>query len=159
MIEQYVINELENLKEENRKLKEELTKEQNKMVVSVDNPKVYKIELIEKDSVIKKLEEADIDLIRLYDEEGTDKYHELIKNLKLYKDKFKQNDKVVAVVRYNNRYYEMTPYYNEFKLENEVYLDLDSAISNVLVDELYDLLRNYKYQKKQEEQEKNKDEN
>lgn len=158
MIEQYVINELENLKEENRKLKEELTKEQNKMVVSIDNPKVYKIELIEKDSVIKKLEESGVDLIKLYDEEGTDKYFELIKDLKLYKDKFKQNDKVVAVVRYNNKYYEMTQYYNDFKLENEVYLDLDSAISNVLVDELYDLLGGYKRQKQREEQEKNKDE-
>lgn len=158
MIEQYVINELENLKEENRKLKEELNVEKNKLVVSIDNPKVYKIELIEKDSVIKKLEEAGVDLIKLYDEEGTDKYHELIKELKLYKNKFKQNDKVVAVVRFNNKYYEMTPYYNEYKLENEVYLDLDSAISNVLVDELYDLLRNYKYQKQKEEQENNKDE-
>lgn len=158
MIEQYVIDELNNLKQENIKLKEELNVEKNKLVVSVDDPKVYKIELIEKSSVIAKLEENGIDLIKLYDEEGTDKYFELIKNLKLYKDKFKQNDKVIAVVKYSNRYYEMTPYYNEYKLENEVYLDLDSAISNVLVDELYDLLRNYKYQKQREEQEKNKDE-
>lgn len=159
MIEQYVINELNNLKEENSKLREELTKEQNKMVVSIDNPKVYKIELIDKKSVIKKLEENGVDLIKLYDEEGTDRYFELIKDLKLYKDKFKQNDKVVAVVKFNNRYYEMTPYYNEYKLEDEVYIDLDKAILNELVDELYDLLRDYKYQKQKEKQEKNKDEN
>lgn len=158
MIEQYVINELNNLKEENSKLREELTKEQNKMIVSIDNPKVYKIELIEKESVIKKLEENGVDLIKLYDEEGTDRYFELIKDLKLYKDKFKQNDKVVAVVKFNNRYYEMTPYYNEYKLENEVYIDLDKAILNELVDELYDLLRDYKYQKQKEEKENNKDE-
>lgn len=158
MIEQYVIDELNNLKEENRKLKEELIKEQNKMVVSIDNPKIYKIELIEKSSVIKRLEENGIDLIKLYDEEGTEKYLELIKDLKLYKDKFKQNDNVIAVVKYHNRYYEMTPYYNEYKLENEVYIDLDKAILNELVDELYDLLRDYKYQKEREEQEKNKNE-
>lgn len=159
MIEQYVINELKELKEENRKLKEELNAEKNKMVVSIDNPKVYKIALIEKESIIKRLEENNIDLIKLYDEEGTDRYLELIKDLKLYRDKFKQNEKVVAVVKYNNRYYEMTPYYNEYKLDNEVYLDLDKAILNELVDELYDLLRDYKYQKQKEEQEKNKIEN
>lgn len=159
MIEKYVIDELNKLKEENSRLREELTKEQNKMVVSIDNPKVYKIELIEKESVIQKLEEADIDLIKLYDEEGTDRYFELIKDLKLYKDKFKQNNNVIAVVKYNNKYYEMTPYYNTYKLEDEVYIDLDKAILNELVDELYDLLRDYKYQKQKEEQEKNQDEN
>lgn len=154
MIEQYVIDELKNLKEENQKLREEINKEQNKTVVSIDNPKLYKIELIENDSIIKKLEEKGIDLIKLYDEEGTDKYLELIKELKLYRNKFKQSNEAIAVVKYDNRYYEMTSYCSKYRLENEVYIDLDKAIENELVGCLYDLLRSYKYRKQKEEQEK-----
>lgn len=155
MVEQYVIEEIKKLKEENEKLKQELNDEKNKLVMSVEG-KPYYIELIDRKIIIDRLIENDIDPIKMYDEYGTNEFLRIIKDLYLYKDKFKQGKKAICIVRYNNKYYEMTSYYSEYKLGDEVYLNLEKAIYNELVDELYDILGTYKRKMKQkEESEKN----
>ncbi len=158
MVEQYVIEEIKKLKEENEILKQKLNEEKNKLVVSVDCEPYY-IELINKQLIINKLIENDIDPIKMYEEYDTDNYIEIIKNLKLYKDKFRRDkNEVIGYVKCNNKYYEMTKYYGGFKIENEVYIDLDKAIYYELVDELYDMLFDYKKElkKQQKESEENK---
>ena len=155
MVEQYVIEEIKKLKEENEKLKQELNDEKNKLVMSVEG-KPYYIELIDRKIIIDRLIENDIDPIKMYDEYGTNEFLRIIKDLYLYKDKFKQGKDAICIVRYNNKYYEMTSYYSEYKLGDEVYLNLEKAIYNELVDELYDILGTYKREMKQkEESEKN----
>lgn len=155
MVEQYVIEEIKKLKEENEKLKQELNDEKNKLVMSVEGKPCY-IELIDRKIIIDRLIENNIDPIKMYDEYGTNEFLRIIKELNLYKDKFKQGKDAVCIVRYNNKYYEMTSYYSEYKLCDEVYLDLEKAIYNELVDELYDILGTYKREMKQkEESEKN----
>lgn len=151
MVEQYVIEEIKKLKEENEKLKQELNDEKNKLVMSVEGKPCY-IELIDRKIIIDRLIENNIDPIKMYDEYGTNEFLRIIKELNLYKDKFKQGKDAVCIVRYNNKYYEMTSYYSEYKLCDEVYLDLEKAIYNELVDELYDILGTYKREMKQKEE-------
>lgn len=157
MVEQYVIEEIKKLKEENEKLKEELNNEKNKLVVSVECEPYY-IELLDKQLIIEKLTANNIDPIKMYEECNTDYYVETIKNLKLYKDRFKTGkNKVICYVKYNKKYYEMVEYYNDYKISDEVYIDLDKAIYYELTDELYDLLGDYKrkIEKEKKESEKN----
>ena len=153
MVEQYVIDEIKKLKEENEKLKEELNNEKNKLIVSVECEPYY-IELLDKQLIIEKLIENNIDPIKMYEECDTDYYVNTIKNLKLYKGKFKRDKSdIICYVRYNKKYYEMTKYYNDYKIEDEVYIDLELAIYHELVDELYDLLRDYKREQEKKESE------
>ena len=89
MVEQYVIEEIKKLKEENEKLKQELNNEKNKLVMSVEGKPCY-IELIDRKIIIDRLIENNIDPIKMYDEYGTNEFLRIIKELNLYKDKFKQ---------------------------------------------------------------------
>lgn len=152
MVEQYVIEEIKKLKEENEKLKQELNDERNKLVNSVEGRPCY-IELIDRKIIIDRLIENNIDPIKMYDEYGTNEFLRIIKELNLYKDKFKQGKEAICIVRYNNKYYEMISYYNEYKICDEVYMDLEKAIYHELVDELYDILGNYKRKIEQEKKE------
>lgn len=156
MVEQYVIEEIKNLKEENELLKKELNREKSKLLASVECEPYY-IELLDRQLIIEKLIENNIDPIKMYEECNTDYYIETIKSLKLYKDKFKTGkNKVICYVKYNNKYYEMNEYYGDYKIADEVYIDLDKAIYYELTDELYDVLGDYKRKIEKEKKESEK---
>jgi len=139
MIEEYFVKELENLKQENQKLREEIHKKDNKFLMLEERPQVN-LELIANETLFKKLDEKGIDLNKIVDEMGSKEIQELIKDLVLYKEM--KNDDYVAIIRMNNRFYGLEKYYNEYKLEPDVYVDLDDAIYHDLVDKFYDKVQN-----------------
>lgn len=155
MIEQYILDELKKYKEENEILKETLINEKNRFIKSVDT-KAVEIELIPTKNCVEKLTKANVDLNNLVDEMGSKEIMKLIIELGLYKDKIKskRSDDENTIVKINNKYYELTRYYNDYKLDIEVYITLEDAVYNELVDQLYDNINSYlKFQK-----EENKDE-
>lgn len=156
MIEQYVLDELKKYKEENEILREKLINEENRFIKSVDE-KAVEIELIPTKNCVEKLTKANIDLNNLVDEMGSKEIMKLIIELGLYKDKIKskRSGDENTVVKVNNKYYELTRCYNnEYRLENEVYITLEDAVYNELVDQLYDNINSYLKSQKEE----NKDE-
>ena len=112
MIEEYVIKELNGLKEENQRLRDEVNKLKNIKVASVEDEPVY-IDLKNKDYVIKTLEEKGYNLQDVSDNYGSQELSNLIKTLELYKDYFPSSKKdVKAIVRVDKKYYELTTYYS-----------------------------------------------
>ena len=136
-LEEYFIKQLDELKEENEKLKKENQEKDNKFLVLEEKSQI-KVELIANDALFRKLEENDIDLSKILDEMGSDEIKNLIKNLELYREV--KNDNYVAIVKINNQYYGLEKYYDEFKLKNRVYVDLDDAIYYDLTDKFYDIV-------------------
>jgi len=63
------------------------------------------------------------------------------------------NDNYVAIVKINNQYYGLEKYYDEFKLKNRVYVDLDEVIYYELTDNFYDIVQNELNRRKQEQKE------
>lgn len=153
MIEQYILDELKKYKEENEILKEKLINEKNKIVRSVD-AKAIEIELIPTENCVKKLKEANINLNYLVDEMGSREIMETIISLGLFKDKikFKRSDDENIIVKVNNKYYELMRYYNDYKLDEQVYITLEDAVYNELVDQLYDNINSYLRENKEVKQ-------
>ena len=140
MIEEYVIKELNGLKEENQRLRDEVNKLKNIKVASVDDEPVY-IDLKNKDYVIKTLEEKGYNLQDVSDNYGSQELSNLIKTLELYKDYLPSSKKVKAIVRVDKKYYELTTYYSsEYRMENQVFISIDDAVYNDLTDKLYDMI-------------------
>ena len=141
MIEEYVIKELNGLKEENQRLRDEVNKLKNIKVASVEDEPVY-IDLKNKDYVIKTLEEKGYNLQDVSDNYGSQELSNLIKTLELYKDYFPSSKKdVKAIVRVDKKYYELTTYYSsEYRMENQVFISIDDAVYNDLTDKLYDMI-------------------
>lgn len=148
-LEEYFIKQLDELKEENEKLKKENQEKDNKFIVLEERPQV-KVELIAKDALLRKLEEENIDLNSIVKEMGSKEVQALIKDLCLYRDVKKDN--YIAIVKINNSFYGLEKYYDEFKLNNKVFVDLDEAIYD-LTDGLYDRVQNELNRKKQEQKE------
>lgn len=148
MIEQYVLDELEKYKEENEELKKEIFGLKNKFVVMVDEtPKRGELKPIE--VIIEKLKENNVEPQKIVDEMGSREIQELIINLELYKEKLpkksncssREYDK--AIVKVGNKYYSMETYYDEYKLEEVVYLTWEDEIYNELCDEFYERINSY----------------
>ena len=141
MIEEYVIKELNGLKEENQRLRDEVNRLKNIKVASVEDEPVY-IDLKNKDYVIKTLEEKGYNLQDVYDNYGSQEISNLIKTLELYKDYLPSSKKdVKAIVRVDKKYYELTTYYSsEYRMETQVFINIDDAIYNDLADKLYDMI-------------------
>jgi len=136
MIEKYFLDELEALKKENKELKEEIQKKDNRFLVLEERPQV-KLELIKSDAIFKRLDEKGIDLQKIDDEFGTKEVQELIKDLVLYREV--KNDSYVAIIRINGKCYGLEKYYDEYKVKPNVYVDFDDAIYN-LTDIFYDIV-------------------
>lgn len=155
MIEEYVIKELNGLKEENQRLRDEVNKLKNIKVASVEDEPVY-IDLKNKDYVIKTLEEKGYNLQDVSDNYGSQELSNLIKTLELYKDYLPSSKKdVKAIVRVDKKYYELTTYYSsEYRMENQVFISIDDAVYNDLTDKLYDMINDELRERK-----KTKDEN
>jgi len=149
-LEEYFIKQLDELKEENEKLKKENQEKDNKFLVLEEKSQI-KVELIANDALFRKLEENDIDLNKIVDEMGSNEIKNLIKNLELYREV--KNDNYVAIVKINNQYYGLEKYYDEFKLKNRVYVDLDEVIYYELTDKFYDRVQNELNRRKQEQKE------
>jgi len=149
-LEEYFIKQLDELKEENEKLKKENQEKDNKFLVLEEKSQI-KVELIANDALFRKLEENDIDLNKIVDEMGSNEIKNLIKNLELYREV--KNDNYVAIVKINNQYYGLEKYYDEFKLKNRVYVDLDEVIYYELTDNFYDIVQNELNRRKQEQKE------
>ena len=150
MIEEYVIKELEKLKEENQKLKNKINELENRKVVSIEDNNAVYIELKNKECVIKTLEENGHDLQNIFDNYGSDEMIDLIKKLELYRNYIPSHKKdIIGIVRVDKKYYELSKYYsNEYRMENQVFMDVDTAIYNDLVDKLYDWIRDEIYNRK-----------
>lgn len=142
MIEEYVIKELDTLKEENRILKNKINELENRKIVSIeDNAAVY-INLKSQDFVIKTLEKNGYDLQNIVDNYGGVEMSNLIKSLDLYRDYIPQHNRdIKGIVRIDKKYYEVSTYYNDYRMENEVFMDVDTAIYNDLTDKLYDMIQ------------------
>lgn len=142
MIEEYVIKELNGLKEENQKLRDKINKLENRRITSIeDNAAVY-IELKSKELIIKTLEEKGYNLESIVNNYGGVEMSNLIKSLDLYRDYIPSHKKdIKGIVKVDKQYYELTTYYNEYRLENEVFMDIDTAIYNDLTDKLYDMIQ------------------
>lgn len=147
MIEKYVLNELDKYKIENAELKSEINRLRNKFIVMVDEtPK--RGELISIETIIKILEENNIEPKKIVDDMGSDEIRDIILNLKLYKEKSPKKydssrEKDLAVIKIGNYYYSLEKYYSDYKLEERVYITWSDEVYNELVDELYDKLNEY----------------
>ena len=154
MVEQYVIEEIKKLKEENEKLKEELNTLLNNELMKVDIKPVY-VKLLEKEIIIKKLEENNIDIIKIYDECDSKEITKIIIENNLFRDR-KQSSEVKFIARYRNKYYEVKDYYGNIKLDDEVYATLEDAIYYEISDDFYDLCGDYKRKIEKEKKESEK---
>lgn len=152
MVEQYVIEELKALKKENEELKEKLSIEKNNRIRMIDQDPVY-VALKSRDRIERFLEEESKDAYNLKEELGSQDLAKIIKDFELYiVNPPKSGDKGEGIVSYNGKYYKLEKNYSrEYKLEEEVFIDLDEAIYCELVDKFYDMLVNIDYAKKEKE--------
>ena len=151
MIEQYVIDEIKQLKEENFKLKEEIIKNQSEPFKWVE-AKIYDLELIGEETIIKTLEENNYKLEELESNYSSEEYINIIKKHNLYREKLnRKKNNYEGIVKYKNKYYGLETYYGGFKFDDIVYIDLDTAIYHELTDELYDVINQELRKRKQEE--------
>ena len=148
MIEQYVLDELKKYKDENEKLKEEIYNLKNKFVVMVDEtPKRGELKPIE--VIISILKENNVEPKKIVDEMGSNEIRDLIINLGLYKEKLpaKSNSSSreydTAIVRVGKKYYAMESYYNDYKLEDEIYTTWEDEVYYELCDELWTRIDTY----------------
>lgn len=148
MIEQYFLDELKKLKEENERLKKENQEKDNKFIVLEEKPQI-KIELIANDALFRKLEGKGIDLQEIIDAYGAQKVQELIKDLVLYKEV--KNDNYYAIIKINEKHYGLEKYYDEYKVKPNVYTNLDDAIYYDLTDKFYDIVSSEITRRKQKE--------
>lgn len=148
MLEEYFIKQMNFLKEENERLKEENQRKDNQFLVLEERPQI-KLELIANEPLFKRLEEKGIELKKIVEEYGSREIQELIKDLVLYKEI--KNDNYFAIVKINNKYYGLEKYYDEYKFKSQVYVDFDEAVYNDLVDKLYDKVQNEINRRKQEQ--------
>ena len=138
MIEEYVLKKLESLEKENAELKAELEKKNNAFLQLEERAEV-RLELIGNESLFQKIEEAGFSLKQIVEDMGDSEIANLIKELNLYKE-VNSNDHA-AVIRVNNKCYGLTKYYDEYRFDDRVYVDLDEAIKCDLVDKLFEKAR------------------
>ena len=138
MLEEYVLKKLESLEKENAELKAELEKKNNAFLQLEERDEV-KLELIGDVSLFQKIEEAGFSLKQIKEDMGVNEIANMIKELNLYKE-VNSNDHE-AVIRVNNKCYGLSKYYDEYRLNDRVYVDLDEAIECELVDKLHDKVR------------------
>lgn len=147
--ENYVIEELKKIKEENERLKDLIVRKENKSFVEVDE-KAINVELLNSDVLIKKLEDLKIDIPKICDEMSSEEITNLIIDNKLYKE-VKENSSTLTIVRYNSKYYKLQSKYSySFELEEQCYITLHDAVYYELSDNLNDIAYNYKRKKEQE---------
>ena len=138
MLEEYVLKKLESLEKENAELKAEVEKKNNALLQLEERDEV-KLELIGDVSLFQKIEEAGFSLKQIKEDMGVNEIANMIKELNLYKE-VNSNDHA-AVIRVNNKCYGLSKYYDEYRLNDRVYVDLDEAIECELVDKLHDKVR------------------
>ena len=138
MIEEYVLKKLESLEKENAELKAELEKKNNAFLQLEERAEV-RLELIGNESLFQKIEEAGFSLKQIVEDMGDSEIANMIKELNLYKE-VNSNDHA-AVIRVNNKCYGLTKYYDEYRFDDRVYVDLDEAIKCDLVDKLFEKAR------------------
>ena len=138
MLEEYVLKKLESLEKENTELKAELEKKNNAFLQLEERDEV-KLELIGNESLFQKIEEAGFSLKQIEEDMGVNEIANMIKELNLYKEVNSNNHE--AVIRVNNKCYGLLKYYDEYRFDDRVYVDLDEAIRCELVDKLYDKVR------------------
>ena len=138
MIEEYVLKKLESLEKENAELKAELEKK-NSAFLQLEEHKEIKLELIGNDSLFQKIEEAGFSLKQIEEDMGVNEIADMIKELNLYKEVNSTNH--AAVIRVNNKCYGLSKYYDEYRFDDIVYVDLDDAIKYDLVDKLFEKVR------------------
>ena len=138
MIEEYVLKKLESLEKENAELKAELGKK-NSAFLQLEEHKEIKLELIGNDSLFQKIEEAGFSLKQIEEDMGVNEIANMIKELNLYKEVNSTNH--AAVIRVNNKCYGLSKYYDEYRFDDTVYVDLDDAIKYDLVDKLFEKVR------------------
>lgn len=149
MIEQYVVNELKDLKKDNEELKNYVGHLMEAPVLYIDKPPV-EIELLDSNVVIERLKSANVDLVDLLNQSSS-VYAELIAELKLYKELLnRKRSDYKYIIKIGNKYWGCKDYYGGIKTEDEVFVTLEDAIGH-LTDDLYDIVyREVEMSKKQE---------